>query len=489
MQRNTTPRRNMMKQQLSVVLAAALFAATPALAADPIPVNPFNCDFEPACEVAPGVYGSLNAPASSKFNLAVGGFIKLDYAYNSENFGPNGFYTNTRAPKNDSIEGQKEQSTFSARSSRLWFRSNGPTLLGGKTSALVEFDFSNSPVFGTAGVANTESFNATPRLRQAWANLDWGNTQLLFGQTNEGFNLFSANTVDFNAGTQAGYGNGQRVPQIRLTQKVEINKDNSIKLVLLAEQPFQTNFNQSATPIAVTAGNAVGSAGDSWGATPNIVGQAFFVSKALGTSPIAGGFGQQSFTAGVFGLYGKQDVRGQSNSIDSWGTGFYTFIPVISSKDGKSRAGSLTFEGQTFLAANLNGATAYQYTGTNANNGPAATPTNGTNAKLHAAKGAGFAGHVLFYPTDQLSINACYGRRQAYDNVDYKNIPNYERYNQTYFINAFYDLNAAVRVAAEYQRLDTGYGNISVPATATGTSGASKEGSVNSGRLALYYFF
>jgi hypothetical protein len=485
----TTPRRNTMKQQLSVILAAALFATTPALAADSAPANPFNCDFEPACEVAPGVYGSLNAPASSKFNLAVGGFIKLDYAYNSSNFGPNGFYTNTRAPKSDSIEGKKEQSTFSSRSSRLWFRSNGPTLLGGKTSALVEFDFSNSPVFGTAGVANTESFNATPRLRHAWANLDWGNTQLLFGQTTENFSLFNANTVDFNAGTQAGYGNGQRVPQIRLTQKVEINKDNSIKLLVAAEQPFQTNFNASATPNAVTAGNAVGSAGDSWGATPNIVGQAFFVSKALGTSPIAGGFGQQSFTAGVFGLYGNQKVRGQGKSIDSWGTGFYTFIPVLASKDGKSRAGALTFEAQTYLGANLNGATAYQYTGTNASNGPTATPTNGTNANLQAAKGFGFAGHVLFYPTDQLSINAGFGRRQAYNYDDYKNIANYERYNQTYFINVFYDLNAAVRIATEYQRLETRYGSISAPATATGTSGSSKDGSVDSGRLALYYFF
>ena len=464
-----------MKQQLSVLLAAALFAATPALAADPAPVNPFNCDFEPACEVAPGVYGSLNAPASSKFNLSVGGFIKLDYAYNSENFGPNGFYTNTRAPKNDSIEGKKDQSTFSARSSRLWFKSTGPALLGGKTSALLELDFSNSPVFGTAGVANTESFNATPRLRQAWANLDWGTTQLLFGQTGDTFGLFNANTVDFNGGTQAAYGNGYRIPQLRLTQRVDIDKNNSIKLVVSAQQPYQTNFNTSNTPIA--AGNAVGAAGDSWGAAPLIVGQALFVSKALGTSPIAYGFGQQNFTAGFFGAYGNQHGLGQKEdkTIDSWGTGFYTFIPVLASVDGKSRAKTLTFEGQAFVAANLNGYTAYQYTG--------------TAGDLNSAKGFGIAGHLLFYPTDQLSINAGFGHRQAYNYDDYKGIKNFEKYNQTYFINTFYDLNAAVRVAVEYQRLDTKYGNISVPAPATATSGASQDGKVNSARLALYYFF
>jgi hypothetical protein len=465
-----------MKKQLHAAVAVALFIATPALAADPAPAQtPFNCDFEPACEVAPGVYGSLNAPTSSKFNLSVGGFIKLDYAYNSGNFGPNGFYTNTRAPKNDSIEGKKDQSTFSARSSRLWFRSTGPALLGGKTSALLELDFSNSPVFGTAGVANTESFNATPRLRHAWANLDWGNTQLLFGQTTENFSIFNANTVDFNAGTQAGYGNGQRVPQLRLTQKVDINKNNSIKLVIAAEQPFQTNFNTAGTKVA--AGNTVGSAGDSWGAQPNLVANAFYLSKALGTSPTSGGFGQQSFTAGFIGLYGSQHTLGQNNNktVDSWGVGFYTFIPVLASVDGKSRAKTLTFEAQTFVAANLNGATAYQYTG--------------AAGDLNPAKGFGFAGHVLFYPTDQWSINAGFGRRQASNYDDYKGISNYEKYNQTYFINTFYDLNAATRVAVEYQRLDTRYGNITVPATATATSGASQDGNVNSARLALYYFF
>jgi hypothetical protein len=467
-----------MKRIFPAVLAASLLAAVPALAAEPGAVNgstPFNCDFEPACEVAPGVYGSLNAPTSSKFNLSVGGFVKLDYAYNSSNFGPNGFFTNSRSPKNDSVEGQKDQSTFSARSSRLWFRSSGPTLLGAKSTALLELDFTNSPVYGASGVANTESFNATPRLRHAWANLDWGNTQLLFGQSGENFSVFTGNTVDFNAGIQAGFGNGSRVPQVRLTQKVDLSTDNSLKLVLALEQPFQTNFNANNTNIA--AGNAVGGAGDSWGAQPNVVGQAFFVSKALGTSPIQYGFGQQNFTAGFFGLYGNQHALGQKNdkTIDSWGAGFYTFVPILASSDGKKRANTLTFEAQTYLAANVNGATAYQYTG--------------TAGSLNAAKGFGAAGHLIYYPTDQLSISGGYGRRQAYKYADYSNISNFEKYNQTYFVNAYYDLNAAVRVATEYQRLDTKYGNVTNPATATATSGKSTDGNTNIARVACYYFF
>lgn len=197
----------------------------------------------------------------------------------------------------------------------------------------------------------------------------------------------------------------------------------------------------------------------------------------MGTSPIAGVFGQQSFTAGVFGLYGNQHARGQINdkTIDSWGAGFYTFVPVLASRDGKSRARTLTFEAQAFLAANVNGSTAFQYTGTAGN--------------LQPAKGFGFAGQLLFYPTDQLSINAGIGRRQAYNYNDYRGIANYEQYNQTYFVNAFYDLNAAVRAGVEYQRLDTRYGNVSGVSGTTGTSGAAKDGNTNIARLGLYYFF
>src|SRR5512138_300047 len=134
-----------MKQRMSTLFAAALLAATPAMAADVPPANgsaqtPFNCDFEPACEVAPGYYGKISAPASSKFNLAIGGFIKLDAAYNSVNFGPTGYFTPNNVPKNSSLAGQKDQTIFSIRQSRLWFKLNGPTLLGAKTNGLIEFD-------------------------------------------------------------------------------------------------------------------------------------------------------------------------------------------------------------------------------------------------------------------------------------------------------------------------------------------------------------
>ncbi len=460
-----------MKKRLSTLLAAALLAATPAMAADAPPANgsaqiPFNCDFEPACEVAPGYYGNISAPASSKFNLSIGGFIKLDSAYYSTNFGPTAYFTPTNVPKNSSTAGQKDQTIFSVKQSRLWFKASGPTLLGAKTNGYLEFDFSNS----NTDTTSSGNLNATPRLRHAYGNLDWGNTQVLFGQTSDLFGIISGNTIDFNSGSQAGFFGGTRNPQLRLTQRLNLNKDNSINFSVAVQQPYQSNFNNNGT------NGAPGStAGDSWGAKPNVTAQALFISKALGVSPGYYGQSLKNFTAGFTGLVGNQEVAGNNKSLDSWGASFYTFVPIISSADGRSRANTLTFEGQAYLAANVNGATAAQYVG--------------TAGKLQEARGFGFGTHVIYYPIQNLGLSAGYGRRQASPTSDYK-FNNYERYNETYFANASYDLNAAVRVAAEYQRFETKYGNVTNVTTAgSPLGGLSSTGFANIGRFALYYFF
>lgn len=453
-----------MKQQLSVVLAAALFAATPALAADPAPGTPYNCDFEPACEVSPGIYGTLQAPATSKFNLSVGGFVKLDYAYNSVNLGPTGYLIpSSGIPKSSSNNGQKDQSIFSVRQSRLWFKANGPALLGAKTTSLLELDFHGN----LETVSTTENLNATPRIRQGYANLDWGTTQLLFGQTADAFTGgYSANTVDFSGGSG---GNGARNPQIRLTQRVNLSTNNALKLVVALQQPYQSNFLDEGKS------GAAGSIGDSWGSTPNVVGQALFISKALGVSP--GYFGQSlnNFTTGFYGLYGNQSVRGESNKIASWGAGYYTFIPVLNSKDGKSRAKTLTVEGDVYVAANL----AY---------GPStSTSYVGKPGDLNPARGYGIRTQALFFPVQDISIAAGYGRRGAINYNDYKNNPNFQKYYQVIYANVNYDLNAAIRVAAEYQHADNSYGNVT---SGTGNlAGTAQKGTANIGRLAFFYFF
>jgi hypothetical protein len=204
------------------------------------------------------------------------------------------------------------------------------------------------------------------------------------------------------------------------------------------------------------------------------------VSKVLGVSPGYYGLPMNSLTAGVFGLYGNQDLGGNSKRVNNWGYGFYTFVPVLKSKDGKSRAMTASFEGQVYMAANLNAAGGIGATG---------GTVIGTTGNKTAAKGYGVFGQVIFYPTQDLGITAGYGKRNAYNYANYAGISNFEKSYSQVFVNAAYDLNAAVRVAVEYQNLNTRYGNSNVT-TGTGTlAGTADSGHANVGRLAAYYFF
>ena len=436
-------------------LLTAVLLATPALARE-VPQNStpqtYNCDFDPACEVAPGIYGKMAAPVTSKFNLALGGFIKLDYVYNSVNLGSNapalGTFQPGGIPKTSSVAGNQDQSVFTARQSRLWFKVAGPTFLGAKTGALIETDF-----YGSGG--SNESGNM--RMRHAYGTLDWENTQLLFGQYWDNFGPASASTLDFGLGATAGNPQQPRVAQIRITRKVKLTDQNSLKLSASLQNPVQDSNQQT------------GAAADSWGSVVNSAAQAMLISKALGVSPGFWGLSMNSLQAGFFGLYGTENVGGNSHNIDSWGYGFYAFVPILASKDGRNRAMTASFEGQAYMAANMsfNNATAHAQVG--------------ANGDKTGAKGYGVFGQAIFYPTQNLGLTAGYGRRNAYDYAAYAAIANFQKSSSQVFANVAYDINAAIRIATEYQNLNTQYGNNS-----PGTSGT---GSANVFRFSAFYFF
>lgn len=458
-----------MKKTLGVV-AAALLVSAPALAAD---APAYNCDYMPSCEVAPGVYGAMATPAKSKFDLSIGGFVKLDYAYNSLQLGTNGFLL-PGAPGGSLAAGgtatqNQEQSEFTARQSRFWLKVAGPTFLGAKTNALIEADFAGTSTSDTNVNINENGF---VRMRHAYGTLDWANTQVLFGQTNDIFGPAIASTIDFRQGATFGTPNNPRVAQIRLTQKVPFNADNSLKLVLGVQNPVQD----------VTTPGADGT-------LPNIGGQIMFVSKALGTAPGFYGMSMNSLQIGGFGLFGNQRIAG--NTVDIYGYGVYAFVPVLKSKDGKNRTMTASLEAQGYISAgmNFNGA---NINTTTATNGIAAAPfgTGGQASSLvgaapnqTAAKGYGAYGQLIFYPTQDLGITAGYERRNA---LNYHSYPTsaatqFEAFNELIYGNIAYDLNAAVRVAAEYEHAKTQYNHA--------LAGQSDIGQANIARLAAYYFF
>ncbi|HEX9022873.1 MAG TPA: hypothetical protein VF799_03445 [Geobacteraceae bacterium] len=454
---------------LAGILCAAL--ATPAGAAD---VPAYNCDYQPSCEVAPGIYGKMSSPVTSKFKLSIGGFVRLDYAYNSVNFGANGAQspisgaipakriTADAARAYSATYANQSQSIFTARSSRLWLKSEGPTFLGARTGALLEADFYGDPSAG----AESPMF----RMRHAYATLDWERTQILFGQYWDIFGPMLAATIDFRNGDSYGTPNQQRVPQIRLTQKLHLFGDSDLKLVFGVQDPNQFGNNQAA----VTGG---------YGPAVNVASQIYYMKKGMGNAPGMFGLSMNPLTVGLFGLYGTEKAASNGNRhLDSWGYGFYSFVPLLASRDGKCRAMTMSFEGEAYAAANMafNFATAVAVVGTNPG---AVSNTLDPAGNQTPAKGFGYNAQLIFYPTQDLGLTTGYGSRNALNYGSYAGLSNFQKSSSELYVNLSYDFNAAIRLAAEYQNLKTDYGNVN------GVHGASATGSDNSLRLVAFYFF
>lgn len=437
----------MIKKLCRSITPLLLLAAVPAMAEE---TAPYNCDFSPSCEVAPGVYGAMASPVKSKFNLSIGGYVKLDYAHNSNASGPT---TNASgAPAGVS----KEESIFTAKQSRFWLRVAGPTFLGAKTNALIEADF-----YGANSLAN-EFGNM--RMRHAYGSLDWTNTQVLFGQFWDVFGPAAADTIDFRQGADTGTPNNPRVPQIRLTQKLNLGGDNTLKLVLALQNPVQNSASTGANAFPSVTGN------NGYGSHVNVAGQLMFSSKALGVSPGFMGLGMSPLQIGAFGLVGNEKLAG-NESVDSYGYGLYLFAPILKSRDGKNRAMTLSLEAQGAMIAGLN-----------VQNGTSIAFV-GAKPNLQPAKGYTVFSQLKFYPTQDLGITAGYGRRNVVDYAAYRAVkPAFQAYNQLAYVNLTYDINAAIRLASEYEHHVTQYDSNPTGAT-------SDKGINNVYRFAAYYFF
>jgi hypothetical protein len=438
-----------MFKRLSMLTTALLLAAVAVQAEEPVP---YNCDFSPACEVAPGIYGAMGSPVMSKFNLSIGGYVKLDYVHNTGAVGP----ISPGAPGGGLTAGNhKEESLFTAKQSRFWLKAGGPTFMGAKTNALIEADFYG----GTSYPMSNDMPNL--RLRHAYGSLDWATTQVLFGQFWDIFGPAAADTIDFRQGATTGAPSNPRVPQIRVTQKINFNADNSLKFVLGVQQPVQD---------AAVAGDGSSSKTAGYGDLVNVAGQMIYSSKALGVSPGFMGLGMSPLQLGVFALGGSQKVTG-NRAVDVWGYGVYGFVPLVKSKDGKHRDMTLSLEAQ-----------AYNYAGLEVQ-GAVPVALVGSAPNMTGAKGFGAYGQLKFYPTQNLGITGGYLRRNALDYDRYrKSNAAFEKYNELAYANLTYDLNAAIRVATEYEHMYTQYA-----AKPTGTS--ANFGQNNTFRVAAYYFF
>ena len=466
-----------MKKLMCLMTAASLFAATAAMADEPVQTS----------------------TVFSKYKLTIGGYTKLEYVYNSNQQQPSN-YTNLATPDNGGISPRGsagDSSTMGVEAARFWFKVDGPGIWGGKSSAFIEGDF--------FGVPNVVMSSPNLRLRHAYGTLDWDNGQLLFGQTWELFGGMVANTIDLRSGE--GYGTPwQREPMLKGTYIQKFDADNSLNYVAAVVMPQQTGDNSALMANSGLAG-ALGSNWSTLGGIgvaqapvrtnmPNLEGQVTFKSKSLGYAPgYLGAMKELNLMA--FGLYGHATydytgvTGGQVVGSESWGAGLYAFVPLLPSKDIKQRAMTASLEAQIYEASNMcwNGGTASPFTEVGAgqiygNN--VGTTFNG----LHEMKDVGVAAQVVFYPTQNLGLTVGWTDRIAANpNSDFAKVGgalsggNYDKSDSMVYANIAYDLNAAVRVAAEYQNMMTTYGKGGLAPTSNTT------GVDNIGRLAMYYFF
>ncbi len=151
-----------------------------------------------------------------KFSIKLKGFVKSDFFFDSRQTvaAREGHFLLYPQPEDEDNDGNdinaKSNFNFLNIQSRLTVAVTGPTVLGAKTSGVIEGDF-----FAQAN-ANINLF----RLRHAYLKLNWETTELLFGQY--WIPMFITGcfpgTVSFNTGVpMQPFG---RNPQIRLTQNL-----------------------------------------------------------------------------------------------------------------------------------------------------------------------------------------------------------------------------------------------------------------------------
>ena len=155
-------------------------------------------------------------PVTSKLKLSVYGFVQVEnvYATGGSVAGGSTAFNNVVEYLAPRVTDNKPQRTdrISAQNSRLGVNITGPDLGQGKTSGQVEMDFNNTPT------TSSYTDNYTPRLRQAWAAIDYDQWGIKAGQTWDFFAPLKADLVDASSLWRSG-DFGYRHPQVYLTNK------------------------------------------------------------------------------------------------------------------------------------------------------------------------------------------------------------------------------------------------------------------------------
>ncbi len=229
---------------------------------------------------------SFAGSATSRWDLTIGGYVKVDAGYTSQAAGPSPAGLEEYFADRNNYQGNQNASNkggsfaMATGQTALNFLIKGPDTWGAKTTAFIQGNF--------VGQTNNNGYSGTRygtfTLTHAYADFTWANTKLIVGQNWQSWGFLpSYNFIGLYDLLLAGRGN--TVPQITLIQNfaksfyasVGIQEPYNMRDQIggsanlgMAQGPQNTTFGQNTATVRVTS------------EIPDVTGEIGFKSDACG---------------------------------------------------------------------------------------------------------------------------------------------------------------------------------------------------------------
>ncbi|HAS81505.1 MAG TPA: hypothetical protein DCS43_02205 [Verrucomicrobia bacterium] len=352
--------------------------------------------------------GAAPAPVTSKYDVSLYGYIKLDAAYDSQRtFAGNLMYYVLPEGK----DGGQDEFNMTAKESRFGMTLTAPPIDDYKISGKIETDF-----YGGGATENSPAL----RLRLAYADVENGHWMLRAGQDWDTFVNLLPRTINFTSLADAG-ALGLRRPQVRLTHTLPLGEKTKLVSKLAA---------------ARTIGQDLDGAGQDDGAAaayPTVQGNVSVETPGIAGRPmmigISGHAGSETMAA-YAATEGGSEVP--EADYDTWS--------VIGTM-GMPLSKALTLQGSVWTGENLD--TYF---------GGIGQGINKTLRRSISASGGWL--QLMLDVTAKLNLNVGYGLDSP-DSVDLN--AGDRAKNELVFTSLYYHLNSAVVLACEYSNMTTDY--------------------------------
>ena len=378
---------------------------------------------------------SYAGSADSRWDLTIGGMVKLDVQWANQTVNPYTTYAERDSGTWVSARASNNSLSWGAGESRLNFLVKGPDTWGAKTSAFIEGDFARQAVYSqdAATRSEVESYGSFG-LRHAFMKFDWPTFSIVAGQTWSVPGVMPCFCL-LTSSDLGSVNKGYFVPEIYGVWQA--TKTFSVTAGVMA--PYDPTKGVGGTPT-----NGVSLDQASYSSIPDVFAELLYKTDSCGK------IGPWMLQFGLGGIWGQEkdlapssfggltsspasnfsqffDRAGyDSSNVQSWMVTFKTYIPIIPEKAPGKLAHSLGFAGSGFTGQNVRvlfppapfggGMTAYNRSYNSAYLGSLYGGSFGSGfqgqSDYHAPVTSGGWGELFFYWTDTLWSGFYYGQSQ-----------------------------------------------------------------------------